>query len=240
MHRGDSFLLNLTARTRIETDLDLEEIFLFSQAPYKVLIPGEFVCFSPETFVRMTQSRISAFPMKGTIPADSPDSSRILLEDYKESCEHATVVDLLRNDLSRVARKVRIDRYRYLEKIPARSGKEIWQSSSQISGELPSGWRSCLGDILFRMLPAGSVTGAPKPSTLRLIDISEPDPRGWYTGICGYFDGENLDSAVMIRCLQKDPEDGNLYFHSGGGITIHSDPVREYAELVTKVYVPFD
>lgn len=238
LRRGDSFLINLTARTRIETDLSLDEIFFHARAPYKILIPDRFVCFSPEIFVRMGGGVVSTFPMKGTIAADVPDAEKHLLGDYKETCEHATVVDLLRNDLNSVASGVYVKRYRYLEKIPVWGRGEIWQSSSEICGNLQPDWKSRLGEILWSLLPAGSVTGAPKISTLRLIRESESDPRGWYTGICGYFDGENLDSAVMIRCVEKEPQTGRLFFHSGGGVTVHSRPGDEYEELVRKVYLP--
>lgn len=183
---------------------------------------------------------LSAFPMKGTISADVPDAERRLLQDYKEQCEHATVVDLLRNDLNSVASGIYVKRYRYMEKIPVWGGGEIWQSSSEICGRLSRDWKSRLGDMLWDLLPAGSVTGAPKVSTLRLIRESESDVRGWYTGICGYFDGENLDSAVMIRCVERDPQSGYLYFHSGGGVTVHSRSRDEYEELVEKVYLPVE
>jgi para-aminobenzoate synthetase component 1 len=86
------------------------------------------------------------------------------------------------------------------------------------------------------MLPAGSVTGAPKLETVRIIKESENYERGWYTGIFGVFDGKSLDSGVMIRFIEKKGND--FYFKSGGGITYMSDPLKEYEELITKVYVP--
>lgn len=238
LRHGDSFLLNLTFRSRVETALTLKEIFFRSKAPYKVYLPGEFVCFSPEPFVRLGAGKISAYPMKGTIRADIPDAPRKLQEDYKEACEHATVVDLLRNDLSAVAEKVSVKRYRYMEKIPTGNGGEIWQSSSRIEGLLPADWKRRLGDIIRTLLPAGSISGAPKTATCRLISEVETSQRGWYTGICGYFDGEGLDTGVMIRCLSMDADSGLLYFYSGGGITIHSKAEEEYRELIAKIYLP--
>lgn len=250
LHRGDSFLLNLTCRTPVETELDFTQVFFLSKAPYRVCIPDEFVCFSPEIFIRIEnpfrdgnplmppgQALISTYPMKGTIPASVPDAARLLMENYKEQCEHATVVDLLRNDLSMVAHDVRVDRYRYLDRIQISGGKDIFQTSSQITGVLEPGWESRLGYILRTMLPAGSICGAPKPSTLKWISAAEPDSRGWYTGICGYFDGRNLDSAVMIRALSQDTE-GNRFYHSGGGITVHSSARDEYDEMLAKIYLP--
>ena len=86
-------------------------------------------------------------------------------------------------------------------------------------------------------MPAGSVTGAPKQKTLEIINHVEGLPRGYYTGIFGCFDGENLESAVMIRFIEQ--RDGQLWFRSGGGITCNSLAELEYQELIDKVYVPF-
>ena len=106
-----------------------------------------------------------------------------------------------------------------------------------ISGSLPDNYHSKLGEIIFSMLPAGSVSGAPKEETIRIIRQSEGSPRGYYTGIMGYFDGRNFDSAVMIRFIEQ--QDEGMIYRSGGGITFMSDPEKEYQELIDKVYVPF-
>jgi para-aminobenzoate synthetase component 1 len=93
-----------------------------------------------------------------------------------------------------------------------------------------------LGDILFALLPAGSICGAPKQKTLEIIEHAEGYDRGFYTGICGWFDGENLNSAVMIRFVEQQGD--KLIFKSGGGITSRSELIKEYQELNQKVYVP--
>ena len=142
-----------------------------------------------------------------------------MLDNPKERAEHATIVDLIRNDLSQVATRVRVDRYRYLEHIRTRRGG-IWQSSSEISGELPANYHEHIGDIIFRLLPAGSITGAPKTKTREIIREAESFERGYYTGIAGIFDGQDLESAVLIRFVEE-TSDG-LVFKSGGGITAFS------------------
>lgn len=232
--RGDSFLLNLTERTPIRTNLTLEEIFRHSRARYKLLLPGRCVCFSPESFVQIHDGEIFTYPMKGTLDASLPDAANRLLNDYKELCEHYTIVDLLRNDLNRIATDVRVRRFRYVEKIRTIRG-EILQTSSEIGGTLPADWHSRLGDLIFQLLPAGSISGAPKPATLRLIREAEGTPRGFYTGVFGYYDGKSLDSAVMIRYIEQ--EGDRLYFRSGGGITINSQADDEYREVLEKVYL---
>jgi para-aminobenzoate synthetase component 1 len=157
------------------------------------------------------------------------------MNSYKEKCEHNTIVDLLRNDLSMVSDNVHVSRYRYIDRIKTHNG-EILQTSSEIAGKLPSDWHSRLGDIIFKLLPAGSICGAPKPATLKLIADAERSPRGWYTGVWGYYDGTTLDTAVMIRCLAR--INGKTYFHSGGGITINSCAEDEYNEVLQKIYLP--
>lgn len=113
----------------------------------------------------------------------------------------------------------------------------ILQVSSKISGELPQNYRQNLADIIFELLPAGSVSGAPKPSTIEIIRNAERRDRGYYCGIFGYYDGTNLDTAVMIRFIEQQAD--KLYFRSGGGITINSNPQSEYNETIQKIYLPF-
>ncbi len=165
----------------------------------------------------------------------SRERTVMLASDPKEDAEHNTIVDLIRNDLSTVATHVRVKRFKYIEKLKTHQG-ELLQMSSEIEGKLPSDFRKSLGDILFRMLPAGSISGAPKKKTVDIIREVEGYDRGFYTGIFGSFDGENLDSAVAIRFIEKQGE--KLLFKSGGGITFKSDWKKEYDEMQKKVYVP--
>jgi para-aminobenzoate synthetase component 1 len=101
---------------------------------------------------------------------------------------------------------------------------------------LPENYASKIGDILFSMLPAGSVSGAPKKKTVEIIREAENYEREYYTGIFGIFDGKNLDSCVLIRFIEN--QNGRLVYKSGGGITFMSRAETEYEEMLEKVYVP--
>ena len=235
---GETWLANLTFPSGLETDLDLGTFALAADAPFRLLVPGAFAVFSPERFVRIEPSGvISSHPMKGTIEADSPDAAGRLLCDEKESAEHVTIVDLIRNDIGRAAASVWVPYYRYLTEVRAR-GRRLLQMSSEIRGELGPDWKRRLGDVFEALLPAGSVTGAPKRRTVELLREVEGYERGWYTGVFGYFDGSGLDSAVMIRFVEE-TESGSLVYKSGGGVTIYSDMDAEYREMEAKVYAPF-
>ena len=283
---GNSYLTNLTCRVPVSCNLSLEEIFHRAKGKYKLLLRRKrtqaedkahlkeenieenltpFVCFSPETFVRIKGGRIYSYPMKGTLDASLPDAEKQLMEDRKEAAEHATIVDLIRNDLSRVAENVRVDKYRYIDVLHTNKG-DILQTSSEISGRLPEDYPHHLGEILDAQLPAGSITGAPKDKTMQIIQEAEGYDRGFYTGIMGIYDHGELNSAVMIRFIEEETSpvdfetDGEknfkakegkasegkepkasreLYFKAGGGITSKSDCQREYEEVIQKIYLPF-
>ncbi len=235
IHKGNSYLVNLTFSTPIETNLNLTELFYRSVARYKLLYKDRFLVFSPESFVKISEGKIRTFPMKGTIDASLENATELLLQNEKETAEHATIVDLLRNDLSRVATDVKVEKYRYIEKINT-SGKQLLQMSSVISGDLPVDYKENLGDIITSMLPAGSISGAPKKATLEIIAAAEKHDRGFYTGIFGMYDGKSLNSGVMIRFIES--QNGQLVYKSGGGITAMSNPREEYQELIDKIYVP--
>jgi len=237
LNYGDSFLTNLTVKTEIEISQSMLDLFHASKAKYKLLVNDEFLVFSPETFIQIREGKIYSFPMKGTIDASIPGASEIILSSVKEKSEHVTIVDLIRNDLSIVASDVQVTRFRYLDKITT-SHKDLLQVSSEIVGTLADDYQSKLGDILITLLPAGSVSGAPKPKTVEIISQAEQEKRGYYTGVVGYFDGEKLDCGVMIRFIEK--KNNRYFYRSGGGITTQSDVEMEYQEMIDKVYVPID
>lgn len=233
--KGNSYLANYTMESELQTSLDLGQIFRFSKAKYKVMVPDEFVFFSPETFVEINDNHIFTHPMKGTIDASTDDAENVLKSNPKELAEHYTVVDLLRNDLSMVADDVKVKDFHRIDYIRSQQ-KNLLAMSSEIEGEIKPEFRSKIGTVLKKLLPAGSILGAPKAKTLEIIRQAENYQRGFYTGIAGYFDGQNLDSCVMIRFIEK--RGHKLYFKSGGGITHKSDLVSEYEELKNKIYVP--
>jgi len=235
IQQGNSFLVNLTQPTSVETNFPIEEIYEQSEAKYKLWLRDKFVVISPESFVTINNGSISSYPMKGTIDATIPNAEELILSDKKEKAEHATIVDLIRNDLSIIANNVAVTRYRYIDELTTNKGR-LLQLSSEISGQLPANYAENLGSILFSLLPAGSISGAPKPKTLEIIEHAEGYERGFYTGVFGCFDGVNLDSAVMIRFIEQ--QANQLIFKSGGGITSQSDAPKEYDELIQKVYVP--
>jgi para-aminobenzoate synthetase component 1 len=235
INAGNTYLMNLTFPTHIETNLTLKEVFLHSTARYKLLYQDKFVVFSPEIFVQIYNNKISSHPMKGTIAAKIPNANDKILTDEKELAEHNTIVDLIRNDLNMVADNVHVEKFRYIDKIRT-NDKDLLQVSSRISGDLEMGYGKRIGNIIFALLPAGSISGAPKKKTLKIINEVENYNRGYYTGIFGYFDGRKFDSGVMIRFIEN--IGGKFYFKSGGGITSMSNANTEYNELIDKVYVP--
>ena len=235
IYHGNTFLLNLTFPSKINTPLSLEHTFHLAKAPYKLNYKNQFVIYSPECFIKIKDGYIYSFPMKGTIDASHPDAQKTLKENTKEINEHNTIVDLIRNDLSKVAKEVQVKRFRYIDKIKTQK-KEIYHTSSEIRGKLPNGWEKELPELILKMLPAGSICGAPKEKTVDIIREVEQEKRGYYTGVFGYFDGINLESAVNIRYLEK--KKGQLRYRSGGGITFLSELDSEYNELIEKIYVP--
>ncbi len=237
LERGDSFLTNLTVKTKIESQLTLREIFHVARAKYRICIEDRFVSFSPEAFIKVNNGRIYSYPMKGTIDAAVPNAASVILNDAKEMAEHVTIVDLIRNDLSQVATNVTVKRFRYIDELKT-THKTLLQVSSEIAGILNDHYRENLGDLISVLLPAGSISGAPKEKTVEIIREAEGEKRGYYTGVAGYFDGQSLDTCVMIRFIGT--EGGTFYYRSGGGITTQSDAFSEYQELLSKIYVPVD
>ena len=235
LNKGDTYLLNLTFPSEISLEGTLLDVFYAAQSTYKLYYKGEFVCFSPERFIQIETNQIATFPMKGTADANAPAAAQKILENSKELWEHSTTVDLLRNDLSIHAHHIEVEQFRYLDTIHTPE-KKLLQVSSKITGQLHPDWQNSLGTLIWDLLPAGSVSGAPKTKTRQIIAATEKNKRGYYTGVYGIYDGANVYSAVAIRYIEK--EQDAYYYRSGGGITAQSNCAEEYEELIQKIYVP--
>ncbi|OHD88448.1 MAG: aminodeoxychorismate synthase component I, partial [Sulfuricurvum sp. RIFCSPLOWO2_12_43_5] len=235
IRNGNTYLLNLTQPTLIQSRYTLKEIYTMANAPYKLRIKDHFVCFSPEPFITIEGDIIHTYPMKGTIDASLPNAIETILNDPKELAEHTMIVDLLRNDLGIVAKEIKVEKFRYITTINA-GDKKLHQVSSHISGTLENNWKKNAGLIIRTLLPAGSISGTPKRKTVEIIKEVEGYDRGYFTGIFGHFDGKNLYSAVAIRFIEN--IEGKLIYKSGGGLTADSDCLSEYNEMIDKVYIP--
>ena len=233
---GNTYLANLTTTTKIKSALTMQEIYTIANAKFKLNYKNKFICFSPEKFCTIKDDTIFTFPMKGTINANIPDAKKLILEDEKELAEHTMIVDLLRNDLSIISKKVTVEKFRYIDTVEA-GDKQLLQVSSKISGKLEKDWENNIGDIITSILPAGSITGTPKRKTIEILENIENYQREYFTGVFGVYDGTTLQSAVMIRFIEKN-EAGDLIYKSGGGITCDSDLHKEYQEMCDKVYIP--
>ena len=234
--KGNTYIANLTNESIINQKINLKDIYIKSNSKYNLYYKNKFVSFSPETFIKISNNIISSYPMKGTIDAAINNASEILLNNKKELAEHTMIVDLIRNDLSLVASNVTVDNFRYCEKINA-GNKQLLQTSSKVSATLKNNWHENIGNIITKLLPAGSITGTPKKSTINILNNIENYNRKFYTGIWGIYDGETLDSSVLIRFIQKN-NNGSYSYKSGGGITIDSNCTDEYNEMIDKVYLP--
>lgn len=237
MRQSNVCLLNLTCETPLCANVSLESIFKQTSAKYRVLYKNEFVCFSPEIFVRIREDKVASFPMKGTIDASIPNAEFVILNNEKEIAEHSSALKLMCEDLANVANEVEVKRYRYIDHIKTK-GKNLLQVSSHIEGQLKENFQQRYGSLFKHLLPAGSISGAPKAQAIEIIDNIETHHRGYYTGVCGVFDGKSLDSCVLIRFIEQ--RDGSLFYKSGGGITNQSIVEKEYQEMIDKVYVPVD
>lgn len=230
--RGETKLINLTWRVPFVSDFDQATRFALGRERYMLSVEGLFSVFSPEPFITIEGDRISTFPMKGTISTSVANAREVLLSSDKELREHTDSVELMREDLSLVSDDVEVVRFRYVEEI---AQGRVLQTSSELSGTLRAELRGRYGDIISRLLPGGSIAGAPKAPSLEVIRRAEAFDRGFYTGIFGVYDGTCLDTSVMIRFIEY-AEDGQTYFFGGGGVTAYSRLESEYQELLLKAH----
>jgi anthranilate/para-aminobenzoate synthase component I len=240
--RGDVYQVNLTRRMRFEGSPDPYVLgaALFESNPVPLAITlatPDFavVSNSPELFLDLDLPgrRAASAPIKGTVArglsaGDDAAAVERLLASAKDAAEHLMIVDLVRNDLGRVAVPggVAVPDFRTV-----RSFRHLHHLESTVAARLPGG--VSLSHVLAALLPAGSITGAPKRSALRFIRELEPHPRGPYTGAAGYVRGSGravLNVAIRTAILSR----GRVDYHAGGGIVWDSDPEAEWRETETK------
>jgi len=240
---GDAFQVNLSQRFGASLADGDDALALFrrlaviSPVPFAALIDlgdAQVVSASPELFLRVIGRTVETKPIKGTRPRGvdprwDAQWAAELLASGKDRAENVMIVDLLRNDLSRVCEdgSVQVPRLCALE-----SYANVHHLVSTVTGTLRPGADAL--DLLRASFPGGSITGAPKVRAMEIIAELEPTVRGPYCGALGYlgFDGD-MDLAIAIRTAVV--RDGRLYFHAGGGITAESDPAMEYEETIAKV-----
>ncbi len=246
---GEVYELNLCQEfTADDVHLDPADVFerlnAASPAPFAGFLRHEnhfLLCASPERFVRRTGPELLSQPIKGTIrrgasPAEDEALRQTLLTDEKERAENLMIVDLVRNDLARVARTGTV-------RVPELFGlypfRHVWQMISSVRADLRPGLD--VVDVLRAAFPMGSMTGAPKIRAMQLIEHYERSRRGLYSGSIGLiWPNGDFDFNVVIRSLQYRADTGHLSFQVGSAITYDSVPEREYDECLLKARAILD
>jgi anthranilate synthase component 1 len=245
IHAGDAFQVVPSQRFSAPAPADAFSIYrglrAVNPSPYMYFLDfGEFQIAgaSPEPLVKVTGDRVETRPIAGTYPrgADEEEDRQAaedLLADPKERAEHLMLVDLGRNDLGRVCEygTVRVD-----ELMAVETYSHVLHIVSQVSGRLRSGVSAL--DALRSVLPAGTLSGAPKVRAMEIIDELEPHKRGSYGGAVGYvsFNGD-LDTAIHIRTVVV--KDGQVHVQAGGGTVADAKPDYEFEESVNKARAVF-
>ena len=205
-------------------------------SPYMVFLAvdgDEIMCSSPETLVRLQDGRLTTFPVAGSRPRGKTEEEdraleRELLADEKELSEHNMLVDLGRNDLGRVSKvgTVEVTDYMMIHRY-----SRIMHICSQVEGDIAEQYDAC--DAIEAVLPAGTLSGAPKIRACEIIEEQESEPRGVYGGALGYLDfAGNMDTCIAIRMAAK--KNGIVTVQAGGGIVADSVPHNEYMESANK------
>lgn len=239
---GNTYQVNYTYDYKIETEadgMDLYNSILPRQiTPYNAYIKNEYeeiLSFSPELFFELENNRIKTKPMKGTVKrgeTDAEDRKNIefLKNDVKNRAENVMIVDLLRNDLGKIAKTgtVKVDKLFEVE-----THQTLHQMTSEVSAELEES--TTLFDIFEAIFPCGSITGAPKISTMKIIDELEVGSRDVYCGAIGLITPEKTVFSVPIRILQKKKNENFFSCRVGGAIVWDSTPEDEWEETLTKI-----
>jgi len=249
---GATYQVNFTGRIRLRTEASPAELYLALSRQQPVaygalvnLAGRAILSFSPELFFRVRDRQIVTRPMKGTWPrgldsAEDALAALTLHHDEKNRSEHIMIVDLLRNDLGRICTtgSIRVDDLFRVERYPT-----LLQMTTTVSGSLRAGLR--WHDLFRSLFPSGSVTGAPKISTMRIIRELEDSSRGIYTGSIGFL-APTGDACFNVAIRTLEMENGAATMGVGGGIVYDSDSTAEYAEcrlktaFLTRSQPPFD
>jgi para-aminobenzoate synthetase/4-amino-4-deoxychorismate lyase len=245
---GDIYECNLTVRLRSRVEGDMAQMYadlvLNQRTHYGAYLDiGQHVIASasPELFFQWVEDRLLTRPMKGTAArgrTQAEDQERVqgLVNSAKERAENVIVVDLLRNDVSRVAAVGSVS-------VPVLCAPEryetVWQLTSDVTGKVPEG--TSLVDVFRALFPSGSVTGAPKQRAMEIISDVENSPRGVYCGVIGMVapPGAKLRAqfSVAIRTMVADRATGSAVYGTGGAITWASEPDTELAEVHAKAAI---
>ncbi|EFE10590.1 aminodeoxychorismate synthase component 1 [Citrobacter youngae] len=241
LHSGDCYQVNLGQRFQAHYQGDEWQAFVrlnhANRAPFSAFIrleAGAILSLSPERFIQLENQHIQTRPIKGTLPRlDNPDADRQqalkLANSPKDRAENLMIVDLMRNDIGRVAvpGSVQVPELFVVEPFPA-----VHHLVSTITAHLPETLHAT--DLLRAAFPGGSITGAPKVRAMEIIDELEPHRRNAWCGSIGYmsFCG-NMDTSITIRTLTA--VDGQIYCSAGGGIVADSQEDAEYQETFDKV-----
>lgn len=240
IREGDIFQVVLSNRLEADFDGSLLDVYRIlrttNPSPYMFYFSGtdiEVAGASPETLVKLKDGVLHTFPLAGTRPRgmDDAEDRRLeeeLLSDEKERAEHNMLVDLGRNDLGRVSRigSVEVEKYMEIERF-----SHVMHIGSTVVGEIAEGKDAM--DAIESVLPAGTLSGAPKLMACRIIDELEDCKRGIYGGAIGYIDlSGNMDVCIGIRIAYR--KNGKVFVRSGAGIVADSVPENEYRECINK------
>lgn len=242
--RGDCYEINFCQEFFAEDAL-IDPLFIYdkltalSPNPFSGLYKMEdkwCLCASPERYLKKTGNKIISQPIKGTAKRDLQDQQNdikqkeMLLQSEKEKSENVMVVDLVRNDLSKVCKEGTV---KVVELFGIYSFPQVHQMISTVSGELPEDidWV----EVIKNTFPMGSMTGVPKKKVMELIEKYEQTKRGLFSGAIGYINPEgDFDFNVVIRSMLYNATTKYLSFQTGGAITFNSDTEKEYEESLLK------
>ncbi|WP_202922021.1 MULTISPECIES: bifunctional anthranilate synthase component I family protein/class IV aminotransferase [unclassified Campylobacter] len=237
--KGQSYQINLTQKLKLRTKIPSFELFKLltkeQNAEYKAFLQSEFgeiLCFSPELFFKIKDQKILTEPMKGTIKRGENEildkqNKHFLQNDHKNLSENVMIVDLLRNDLSKIADEVKVDKL-----FAIKTYKSLHQMISQISATLKA--ETTLFEVFEALFPCGSITGAPKLETMKLINKLERRKRGVYCGAIGLVHKDESVFNVAIRTLERKSLKSDFSFGVGSGVVFDSKAGDEFKELKLK------